>query len=76
MAWVILKKKLKESSPQNKQKAEVLSIVIPVSTAQNSSICLEALEKQTAQKSCFEVTVADDGSTDETLQMLSSLKQL
>ena len=71
-----IKKKVKlESSPQSKQKAEVLSIVIPAfNSAKLLSICLEALEKQTANKSCFEVTVADDGSTDETLQMLQQLK--
>ena len=38
------------------------------------SRCLEALEKQSAPKAEFEVTVADDGSTDETLEMLSQFK--
>jgi len=71
-----IKKKVKlESSPQSKQKAEVLSIVIPAfNSAKLLSICLKALEKQTENKSCFEVTVADDGSTDETLQMLQQFK--
>ena len=36
--------------------------------------CLAALEKQSAPKTDFEVTVVDDGSTDETLEMLSSFK--
>lgn len=71
-----IKKKVElESSGQSKQKVEVLSIVIPTfNSAKLLSICLEALEKQTEQKSCFEVTVADDGSTDETLQMLQQFK--
>ena len=36
---------------------------------------LEALEKQSASITEFEVTVADDGSTDETLEMLSLFKE-
>ena len=36
--------------------------------------CLEALENQSAKNSEFEVTVADDGSTDETVNMLSKFK--
>jgi len=50
-----IKKKVElESSPQSKQKAEVLSIVIPAfNSAKLLSICLEALEKQTVAKILF-----------------------
>ena len=64
-----------ETTPVINTKADIFSIVIP---AYNSSKlllrCLETLEKQSASKTEFEVTVADDGSTDETLEMLSRFK--
>ena len=54
---------------------DIFSIVIPAyNSAKLLSRCLEALEKQSAPKAEFEVTVADDGSTDETLEMLSQFK--
>jgi glycosyltransferase involved in cell wall biosynthesis len=64
-----------ESTPESKTKADIFSIVIPAyNSAKLLSRCLEALEKQSAPKTEFEVTVADDGSTDETLEMLSQFK--
>jgi len=63
------------SSPKRSHKADFISIVIPTfNSVKLLSICLEALERQTAQNSCFEVTVADDGSTDETIKMLLQFK--
>ena len=60
-----------ESLPESKQKAVVFSIVIPAyNSAKLLSRCLDALEKQSAQKSEFEVTLVDDGSTDDTVEML------
>ena len=64
-----------ESTPESNTKADIFSIVIPAyNSAKLLSRCLEALEKQSAPKTEFEVTVADDGSTDETLEMLSQFK--
>ena len=64
-----------EPVPESKVNAEIFSIVIPAfNSAKLLTRCLEALEKQSAKKSEFEVTVADDGSTDETLKMLSQFK--
>jgi glycosyltransferase involved in cell wall biosynthesis len=64
-----------ESIPESNTKADIFSIVIPAyNSAKLLSRCLEALEKQSAPKTEFEVTVADDGSTDETLEMLSRFK--
>ena len=64
-----------ESTPESNTKADIFSIVIPTyNSAKLLSRCLEALEKQSAPKTEFEVTVADDGSTDETLEMLSRFK--
>jgi len=60
-----------ESLPESNQKAVVFSIVIPAyNSVKLLSRCLEALEKQSALKSDFEVTVVDDGSTDDTAEML------
>jgi len=64
-----------DSTPESKTDADIFSIVIPAyNSAKLLSRCLEALEKQSASKAEFEVTVADDGSTDETLEMLSQFK--
>ena len=64
-----------ESTPESNTKADIFSIVIPAyNSAKLLSRCLEALEKQSAPKTEFEVTVANDGSTDETLEMLSRFK--
>ncbi len=64
-----------DSIPESKTKAEIFSIVIPsFNSAKLLLRCLEALEKQVAQKSEFEVTVADDGSTDETVEMLAKFQ--
>ncbi len=64
-----------DSTPESNTNADIFSIVIPAyNSAKLLSRCLEALEKQSAPKAEFEVTVADDGSTDETLEMLSQFK--
>ena len=64
-----------DSTPESNTNANIFSIVIPAyNSAKLLSRCLEALEKQSAPKAEFEVTVADDGSTDETLEMLSQFK--
>ena len=64
-----------EPTPESNTNADILSIVIPAfNSAKLLSRCLEALEKQSAPTAEFEVTVADDGSTDETLEMLSQFK--
>ena len=69
------KKIVQESIPKSYNNADILSIVIPTfNSAKLLLRCLEALEKQSASKTEFEVTVADDGSTDETLEMLSQFK--
>jgi len=69
------KKIVPESIPESYTNDEILSIVIPTfNSVKLLSRCLEALEKQSASKTEFEVTVADDGSTDETLEMLSQFK--
>ena len=53
----------------------ILSIVIPsYNRAKLLSKCLNALENQSAKKDFFEITVADDGSTDETVEMLENFK--
>ena len=53
----------------------ILSIVIPsYNSAKQLSRCLSALENQSAKKVFFEITVADDGSTDETVEMLENFK--
>ena len=64
-----------DSTPERNTNVDIFSIVIPAyNSAKLLSRCLEALEKQSAPKAEFEVTVADDGSTDETLEMLSQFK--
>jgi glycosyltransferase involved in cell wall biosynthesis len=64
-----------ETTPASNAKADIFSIVIPAyNSAKLLSRCLEALEKQSAPNVEFEVIVADDGSTDETLEMLSQFK--
>jgi peptidoglycan/xylan/chitin deacetylase (PgdA/CDA1 family)/glycosyltransferase involved in cell wall biosynthesis len=52
----------------------VLSIVIPTcNRAQRLRACLDALGHQTQPISDFEVVVVDDGSTDDTAELLGSL---
>ena len=64
----------KEKSTDNNDSV-ILSIVIPsYNSAKLLSRCLSALENQTAKKAYFEITVADDGSTDETVGMLQNFK--
>ena len=64
-----------ELTLDSKGSIKILSIVIPsYNSAKTLLICLEALEKQTASKGEFEVTVVDDGSVDETLEMLMHFK--
>ena len=64
-----------ETTPASNAKADIFSIVIPAyNSAKLLSRCLEALEKQSAPNVEFEVIVADDGSTDKTLEMLSQFK--
>lgn len=66
---------LQESVLEKKPKSEILSIVIPTfNSSKLLSFCLEALENQSASKSEFEVTIVDDGSSDETAEMLSRFK--
>jgi len=58
-----------------KNDSVILSIVIPsYNSAKLLSRCLNALENQSAKKEYFEVNVADDGSTDETVEMLEKLQ--
>ena len=53
----------------------ILSIVIPsYNSAKLLSRCISALENQSAKKTFFEITVADDGSTDETVEMLEKFQ--
>ena len=53
----------------------ILSIVIPsYNSAKLLSRCIFALENQSAKKAYFEITVADDGSTDETVEMLENFQ--
>jgi len=43
-----------------------LSVIVPVyNDAENLANCLDALDKQTLDKSCFEVVVVDNGSDDD-----------
>ena len=63
------------SKSMDKNESVILSIVIPCyNGAKLLSRCLNALENQTAKKVFFEVTVADDGSTDETTEILENFK--
>ena len=53
----------------------ILSIVIPSYNSEKLlSRCINALENQSAKKAFFEIAIADDGSTDETLEMLGAFK--
>lgn len=54
---------------------EILSIVIPSFNSSNLLFrCLKSLEKQSVPKSDFEVIVVNDGSTDETVEMLTKFQ--
>ncbi|MDP7621965.1 MAG: glycosyltransferase, partial [SAR324 cluster bacterium] len=62
----------KEKSTDNNDSV-ILSIVIPsYNSAKLLSRCISALENQSAKKAYFEITVANDGSTDETVEMLEN----
>src|SRR5262245_50874255 len=51
-----------------------ISVIIPTyNRAERLRACLDALTRQTQPGSDFEVVVVDDGSTPETLQLLTSL---
>ena len=64
-----------ELSSEGNSKSGFLSIVIPTFNSSNLLLrCLVALEKQSASKSEFEVVVADDGSTDGTIEILSEFQ--
>jgi len=64
----------KEKSTDNNDSV-ILSIVIPsYNSAKLLSRCISALENQSAKKAYFEITVANDGSTDETVEMLENFK--
>ena len=53
----------------------ILSIVIPsYNSVKLLSRCINALENQSAKKVFFEIAITDDGSTDETLEMLGAFK--
>jgi len=52
-----------------------MSIVIPTyNRAKRLQICLEALARQTQPANEFEVIVVNDGGTDDTEKIVSSLK--
>tara|TARA_Y100001970_G_C14235655_1_gene861616 strand:- start:262 stop:1371 length:1110 start_codon:yes stop_codon:yes gene_type:complete len=69
------KKNNKESIPGKNFKPADFSIVIPTFNSVNLLLrCLEALEKQSAHKSKFEVVVSDDGSSDKTVETLSEFQ--
>ena len=64
----------KEKNTDNNDSV-ILSIVIPsYNSAKLLSRCISALDNQSAKKTFFEITVADDGSTDETVEMLKNFK--
>ena len=54
----------------------ILSIVIPsYNSVKLLSRCINALENQSAKKAFFEITVTDDGSTDETFSVLDEIRR-
>ena len=53
----------------------ILSVVIPSYNSVKLLLrCINALENQSAKKTFFEIVVANDGSTDETLGMIENFK--
>lgn len=74
-----LKKQISTTSNKiyNNDKHEVqISVIIPVrNEAENILFLLQDLEKQTLSKALFEVIVADDDSTDETLKIIQSFQK-
>ena len=69
------KKKSKYLISKKKLKSPNFSIVIPTFNSGDLLLrCLEALENQSAPKSDFEVVISNDGSTDETVKILSKFQ--
>lgn len=64
----ISRKATKKTQPE-------LSVIIPTyNRSEHFQRCLESLEKQTLDKSIFDVVVVDDGSTDNTANWLKNYK--
>ncbi|MDT8304698.1 MAG: sugar transferase [Anaerolineae bacterium] len=50
--------------------SRLLSVVVPAHNAASTiGACIRALEQQTLERSCYEVIVVDDGSTDDTARI-------
>ena len=65
----------KDLNVKRRKKTLFFSIVIPSFNSQDLLLrCLEALEIQSASKTEFEVIISNDGSTDQTLEMLSEFQ--
>jgi glycosyltransferase involved in cell wall biosynthesis len=62
-------------SNKNQKSTVKISVIIPVrNEAENIQNLLDDLEKQTYPKDLFEVIIADDSSTDNTLEIVKSFK--
>ena len=70
-----LKNELQAEKNKDNYDSVILSIVIPsYNSVKLLSRCINALENQSAKNTFFEIAIADDGSTDETLEMLGTFK--
>ena len=70
-----LKNELQAEKNKDNYDSVILSIVIPsYNSVKLLSRCINALENQSAKNAFFEIAIADDGSTDETLEMLVTFK--